>query len=153
MENTRINDAGVLFSSKPVCILQLEVQLEGTCPWPLVIASKATVYHGEAGIPPDSSSDRGRDNTLVPSCSCLSTVASGAHREIGSPSSQSQSRRQLADVTDPTRGEAFESQGNPATPTTQPRFLPNPVPFPPDGDTPFGLRKLLALAFPKLNQG
>lgn len=48
--------------------------------------------------------------------------------------SQHQTRRQLADViVGPTRGEAFASQGNPATPSTQPRFLPNPVPVPPDG--------------------
>lgn len=80
-----MNDAGFLFSSKPACVLQLVVQLEGTCPWPLVIASKATIYHGEAGIPPESSSDRGRENTLVPSCNCLGTMANGAHHEIGSP--------------------------------------------------------------------
>lgn len=65
---------------------------------------------------------------------------------------QSQTRRQLADVVDPTRGEALESPGKPTTPSTLHRFLPTPVPFPPDGDTSFGLRKLLALTFPKLSQ-
>lgn len=40
----------------------------------------------------------------------------------------------------------------PPSHSTQPRLLPNPVPFPPDVDTSFGLRKLLALTFPKLSQ-